>query len=59
LAGSVALLVGVGLSLQQTFNDIISGVILLSKKSIKVGEALEIDRDILKFKILVCKPLKD
>jgi small-conductance mechanosensitive channel len=31
IAGSAALLVGVGLGLQQTFNDIISGVILLSE----------------------------
>ena len=30
VAGSAALLVGVGLGLQQTFNDIISGVILIS-----------------------------
>ena len=29
LAGSAALLVGVGLGLQQTFNDISSGIILL------------------------------
>ena len=35
LAGSAALLVGVGLGLQQTFNDILSGIILLSEKSIK------------------------
>ncbi len=48
LAGSAALLVGVGLGLQQTFNDIVSGIILLSERSIKVGDILEIDGDIVK-----------
>ncbi|MFC4636325.1 mechanosensitive ion channel family protein [Dokdonia ponticola] len=48
LAGSAALLVGVGLGLQQTFNDVISGIILLSERSIKVGDVLEIDDDVVK-----------
>jgi len=48
LAGSAALLVGIGLGLQQTFNDIISGVILLSERSIKIGDILEIDGEIVK-----------
>ncbi|MBP9602395.1 MAG: mechanosensitive ion channel, partial [Lutibacter sp.] len=48
IAGSAALLVGVGLGLQQTFNDIISGIILLSERSIKINDILEIDGDILK-----------
>lgn len=48
LAGSAALLVGVGLGLQQTFNDIVSGIILLSERSIKIGDILEIDGDIIK-----------
>ncbi|SMG46259.1 mechanosensitive ion channel family protein [Arenibacter troitsensis] len=47
LAGSAALLVGVGLGLQQTFNDIVSGIILLSEKSIKINDILEIDGDIV------------
>lgn len=47
LAGSAALLVGIGLGLQQTFNDIVSGIILLSERSIKVGDILEIDEDIV------------
>ena len=42
------MLVGVGLGLQQTFNDVISGIILLSERSIKVGDILEIDSDIVK-----------
>lgn len=48
LAGSAALLVGVGLGLQQTFNDVISGFILLSERSIKIGDVLEIDNDVVK-----------
>lgn len=48
IAGSAALLIGVGLGLQQTFNDIISGMILLSERSIKIGDILEIDDDIVK-----------
>ncbi len=47
LAGSAALLVGIGLGLQQTFNDILSGIILLSERSIKVDDILEIDGDIV------------
>ena len=47
VAGSAALLVGVGLGLQQTFNDIISGIILLSERSIKINDILEIDGDVV------------
>jgi len=47
IAGSAALLVGVGLGLQQTFNDVISGIILLSERSIRIADVLEIDGDIL------------
>jgi small-conductance mechanosensitive channel len=47
LAGSAALLVGIGLGLQQTFNDVISGIILLSERSIEVGDVLEIDNDVV------------
>jgi len=50
LAGSAALIVGIGLGLQQTFNDIVSGIILLYEKSIKVGDVLEIDGDIVRIK---------
>jgi len=48
LAGFAALLVGVGLGLQHTFNDFISGIILLFEGSIKVGDILQIDNDIVK-----------
>jgi len=40
LAGSAALLVGIGLGLQNTFNDFVSGFILLFEVSIKVGDSL-------------------
>ncbi|WP_372751412.1 mechanosensitive ion channel family protein [Labilibaculum sp.] len=48
IAGSAALLVGVGLGLQQTFNDIVSGIILLSERSIRINDVLEIDGDVVK-----------
>ena len=47
LAGSAALLVGIGLGLKQTFDDIISGIILLTERTIKVGDVLEIDDDVV------------
>ena len=47
LAGSAALLVGIGLGLQQTFNDVLSGIILLFEQSVKVDDILEIDGDIV------------
>ena len=48
IAGSAALLVGVGLGLQQTFNDVVSGIILLSEQSIKIDDVLEIDEDVVR-----------
>ncbi|NNC46652.1 MAG: mechanosensitive ion channel, partial [Winogradskyella sp.] len=48
LAGSAALLVGIGLGLQQTFNDVISGIILLTEKSIRVDDVLDIDGIVVK-----------
>lgn len=48
LAGSAALLVGVGLGLQQTFNDVLSGLILLFERSVRENDILEIDGDIVK-----------
>lgn len=50
IAGSAALLVGIGLGLQQTFNDIISGIILLIEGTTKVGDVLEIDKDVVMIK---------
>jgi len=48
IAGSAALLVGIGLGLQQTFNDVVSGIILLSERSIKIDDVLEIDGDVVR-----------
>lgn len=42
-AGSAALLVGIGLGLQQIFNDLASGVILLVEGEIQVGDIVLID----------------
>ena len=50
LTGSAALLVGIGLGLQQTFNDFISGIILLLEGKTKVGDILEVDNDIVMLK---------
>jgi len=47
LAGSAALMVGVGLGLQQTFNDFLSGVILLIEGTTKIGDVLDIDGEII------------
>lgn len=41
------MLVGIGLGLQQTFNDIISGIILLSERTIKINDVLELDGDVV------------
>ena len=48
VAGSAALLVGIGVGLQQTFNDVVSGIILLSERSIKIDDILEIDGDVVR-----------
>lgn len=43
IAGSTALLVGLGLGIQNLFSDYISGIIILFDSSIKVGDVLDID----------------
>lgn len=43
LAGSAALLVGIGLGLQTLFQDIISGIFMLIDKSLHVNDIIEID----------------
>lgn len=46
LAGSAALLVGIGLGLQDVFKDFISGVILLFDGTIRVSDIIEVDGQI-------------
>lgn len=43
VAGSAALLVGLGLGIQNLFSDYISGIIVLFDSSIKVGDIIEVD----------------
>ncbi len=43
LGGAAALMVGIGLGLQQTFNDLVSGIILLSEGTVEVGDIVSID----------------
>jgi small-conductance mechanosensitive channel len=50
LTGSAALLVGIGLGLQQLANDIISGFILLIEPSIRVNDIVEVDGIVAKVK---------
>ncbi len=43
LASSAALLVGLGFGLQNIFNDLISGIILLFERDLEVGNLVEIE----------------
>ncbi|MFN0035312.1 MAG: mechanosensitive ion channel family protein [Saprospiraceae bacterium] len=43
LAGSAALLVGLGLGVQQIFRDTVSGIFLLFEGTIEIGDVLELD----------------
>jgi small-conductance mechanosensitive channel len=45
LTGSVGLLVGIGLGLQDVFKDTIAGIVLLLEGNIKVGDIVEINTD--------------
>ena len=44
LAGSAAILVGLGLGLQQIFQDILSGVAMLIEGSLRIGDIVEVDK---------------
>lgn len=58
LAGSAALLVGVGLGLQEVFKDIISGIIILTEGTVKVNDIIESDGDIIKVQSIGLRTLK-
>lgn len=42
-AGSAALLVGIGLGLQETFKDFVSGLIILFEGTVAVGDIIQVD----------------
>lgn len=50
LAGAAALLVGIGLGLQQTFKDLFSGIILLVEGTVRVDDMVVIDDTIVMVK---------
>ncbi len=43
LTGAAALLVGIGLGLQNLFSDLVSGIILLFEGTIEIGDIVEVD----------------
>ena len=45
LAGSAALLVGIGFGLQPIFADLVSGLFLLFEGTVKIGDVIEADGD--------------
>ncbi|GAP44291.1 mechanosensitive ion channel [Lentimicrobium saccharophilum] len=47
LAGSAALLVGLGFGIQQIFNDLVSGIILLFEGNLKVGDVIQLENNIV------------
>lgn len=48
--GAAALLVGFGLGMQQTFNDLVSGIFMLVERVVHVGDVLEVNGHIGKVK---------
>lgn len=50
IAGSAALLVGLGFGVQQLFNDVVSGILLLLEGTIQVNDIIEVDGIIARVK---------
>lgn len=50
LAGSAALMVGLGLGLQQVFKDVVSGLFLLFEGHLKLNDIVELDDEVGKIK---------
>lgn len=46
LAGSAALMVGIGLGLQEVFKDFVCGIILLFDGTIRVADVIEVDKTV-------------
>ena len=47
LAGSAALLVGIGLGVQEVFKDLISGIFMLFEGNLKVGDIVELENNLV------------
>ncbi len=52
LVGSAALLVGVGMGLQNIFSDLISGLFLLFERPIEIGDVIEVDNIVGKIQVI-------
>lgn len=50
IGGGAALLVGVGLGLQQTFNDLFSGIVILVEGTVAVGDIVNVDGIVAKMR---------
>lgn len=50
IASSAALFVGLGIGLQQIFNDLVSGLILLFEGSVRIDDVIEIDKNVFMVK---------
>ncbi|HRI58944.1 MAG TPA: mechanosensitive ion channel [Saprospiraceae bacterium] len=50
VASSAALLIGIGLGLQNVFKDFVSGIIILLEGTVKAGDVVEIDGWVVKVK---------
>lgn len=51
-ASSAALLVGIGLGLQDTFKDLISGIVILIEGTVEVGDIVEVDGVVAKVNLI-------
>ncbi|MFZ1322082.1 MAG: mechanosensitive ion channel domain-containing protein [Ignavibacteria bacterium] len=58
IASSAALLVGVGLGLQNVFKDFISGIIILIEGTVKVEDIVEVEGIVLKVKEIALRTSK-
>jgi small-conductance mechanosensitive channel len=52
LVGSAALLVGIGMGLQNIFSDLVSGLFLLFERPIELGDVIEVDNIVGKIQVI-------